>query len=364
MNQTHQPSRHAVIMAGGVGSRFWPMSRLAKPKQFLDILGTGETLIQTTYRRLLPMFLPENIWVVTNVDYLDLVKEQLPQLAVANILLEPDRKNTAPCLALAAYKIQQQHSDALLFVAASDHLITKDQQFLEALEKGLDFAEKNDVLVTIGIKPHRPDTGYGYIQADMKTSSDAIYKVKTFTEKPDEALAKEFLRSGEFFWNSGNFIWKAEVFLRSFEQFLPEDAQLFHAAIADFNTPKEAEVLDRTYSMLRNISVDYAVMEKADNVYMLAADLGWSDLGTWGSLFEEITGTGAPNALLGAHIVAHETTGCLVYSTDQKLVVLQGVKDLIVAQSGNMLLVCNRTDEQKIKAIVNEISLSRGEDFI
>jgi mannose-1-phosphate guanylyltransferase len=364
MNQTHQPDRHAVIMAGGVGSRFWPMSRLAKPKQFLDILGTGETLIQATFRRLLPMFRTENIWVVTNQDYLELVKLQLPEIPHTNILLEPDRKNTAPCLALAAYKIQQRHPEALLFVAASDHLITKEAQFLESLEKGLNFAAANDVLLTLGIKPNRPDTGYGYIQADMKKSSDTIYKVKTFTEKPDESLAKEFLKSGDFFWNSGNFIWKASSFLQSFEQHLPEDAQLFHNLIPYFGSAEEKPKLAQTYSMLRNISVDYAVMEKADNVYMLAADLGWSDLGTWGSLYEEITATGAANALLGSHIVAHESTGCLVYSTEQKLVVLQGVKDLIVAQSGNMLLVCNRKDEQKIKAIVNEISLSKGEDFI
>lgn len=357
---------HAVIMAGGVGSRFWPMSRKDLPKQFLDILGTGETLLQATYRRMAMVCPEENIWVVTNDDYAHLVAEQLPQLSSTCILAEPARKNTAPCAAFAAYRIHHTDPNACLVVAAADHLILREDAFAQILKEGLDFVDQQPMLLTLGVKPHRPDTGYGYIQFEPKPEPQhpKVRKVKTFTEKPNRELAETFLSTGEFFWNSGNFIWKASDFIQAFQQYLPEEAALFQEMETVWETPKAKDKLRQVYTMVRNISVDYGIMEKATNVAMLMADFGWSDLGTWGSLYEQLPKDDHQNAIAGQPILVYDSKDCMIHMQGKRLVVLQGLSDMIVAESENMLLICRKQDEQEIKNYLNDIKLSLGDKFL
>jgi mannose-1-phosphate guanylyltransferase len=294
-------NRYCVIMAGGVGSRFWPMSRQHHPKQFIDILGTGETLLQATCRRVAGLFLMENILVVTNEDYVDLVRKQLPGIPESNILAEPSRKNTAPCIAYAAYKIRRRDPEALMFVASSDHLITREEEFQRVVAKGLDYVQERPALLTLGIKPSRPDTGYGYIQFSTRDSgTDEIRKVK----------------------------------------------------------------IQLIYGEVRNISVDYGIMEKASNVHVLIADFGWSDLGTWGSLYEQIKHPGNPNAVVGNNVLSYNSHHNVVHMPKDKLVVIQGLNGYIVAESNNVLLICKMEDEQKIKNLVNEVRIERGEQFL
>jgi mannose-1-phosphate guanylyltransferase len=365
--ETHHEihSRYAVIMAGGVGSRFWPLSRAHMPKQFLDVLGTGKTLIQATIERIKELIPNERIYVVTNVQYVSIVAEQLPNIPRNNILAEPDRKNTAPCLAYAAHRIHATDPNATLLVLAADHLILEPELFRNALSSAMDFVKENNALCTLGITPLRPDTGYGYIQADQRinTGHKQLFKVKTFTEKPDEVLAQNFMDSGDFYWNSGNFVWKASDFMLAFEKWMPEEAQLFEQLKGKWGTTNEAPELAWLYSMVKNISVDYAILEKADNVYMVVCNPGWSDLGTWGSLYEELEKDSQQNSYLTPNLIPFESKGCLVHAPDAKLVVLHSVNNLIVAQSNGMLLIANRSDEQKIKQIVNELAL-RDPDLI
>jgi mannose-1-phosphate guanylyltransferase len=281
---------YCIIMAGGVGSRFWPLSRTSNPKQFLDILGIGKTLLQQTFDRFNKLIPAENIYIVSNTEYYDIIREQIPEMPVENILLEPYRRNTAPCIAYASYRIKVKDPEARMVVAPSDHLILKEEAFLKVVKDGLEFVGEHDNLLTIGIQPSRPETGYGYIQVDsnhiIENDEVVFNKVKTFTEKPDIKLAKVFLESGEFFWNSGIFFWSVESILNSLKEFLPEINKSFSDGIGLYGTDGEAAFIQETYSGCKNISIDYGIMEKADNVYVLTADFGWSDLGTWGSLYD------------------------------------------------------------------------------
>jgi mannose-1-phosphate guanylyltransferase len=356
-----------VIMAGGIGSRFWPMSRTAYPKQFLDILGTGRTLLQQTYDRFLRICPKENIYIVTNDSYTALVKEQLPDLQDFQILSEPARKNTAPCVAYASYKIQLIEPDANIVVAPSDHLITKEDTFVKAIKSCIKKAEQEDCLVTLGIKPTRPDTGYGYIQfheSDKPESDSRIKKVKTFTEKPDLEMAKFFMQSGDFLWNSGIFIWNVKSITHAFSKYMPEMHDVFVEGHDKLNTPDEQELVRDFYASCKNISIDYAILEKADNVYVRSSVIGWSDLGTWGSLYSHIRHDDAENAIVGKNVMMYNSKGCIVNVPKDKLVVLQGLEDYIVVESENILLVCRKDDEQQIRQFVNDVKIMKGDKFV
>jgi mannose-1-phosphate guanylyltransferase len=354
-------------MAGGIGSRFWPMSRTSCPKQFIDILGTGETLIQQTFKRFLKTIPIENIYIVTNDSYSELVKEQLPQIADAQIISEPSRRNTAPCIAYACYKIFVLNPDANVVVAPSDHIIMKEDAFNDVLQSALNAASKHEWLITLGITPSRPDTGYGYIQHrdnGVFPEDTRIRKVKTFTEKPAIDMARFFIESGDFLWNSGIFVWSVKSILKAFEQFLPEIKEAFHKGLTLYNTPQETDFIKDTYTTCKSISIDYGIMEKADNVYVLISDFGWSDLGTWGSLYDVRQKNEKGNAIVGKNVIMYESTNCIVNMPKDKLVVLHGLKDYIVVESGNVLLVCPKSDEQQIRQIVNDVKIEKGEQFI
>jgi len=354
-------------MAGGVGSRFWPMSRQQKPKQFIDILGTGETLLQATWRRATEFCAPENIVVVSNEMYEDLVRKQLPDINPHNILSEPVRRDTAPCVAYAAYKISLRSPDAVMAVIPSDHLISKETEFVKAMNKAYGEAAAGDKLLTLGIQPTRPDTGYGYIQFDVnggKLGDGKFKPVKVFTEKPNEEMARAFLASGEFVWNSGMFIWSVKSILTAFESFQPEIISLFREKPEVYYTPDETEFINTVYSQCKSISIDYGIMEKAENVLVMGADLGWSDLGTWVSLYEKLNKSAGNNAIVGKNVMTFDTRGCLVNCPKEKLVVLGSIRNLIVTEYDDMLLICKKDEEQKIKHYVNEIKISKGEKFL
>lgn len=359
---------YCVIMAGGIGSRFWPLSKTERPKQFLDILGTGRTLLQQTYDRFTKIMPPDQILIVSNLEYKQHIVDQLPDLPEENILLEPSRRNTAPCIDYANFKIRMKEPDARIVVAPSDHLIMKEEEFLRTVRQGLEFVAENDALLTMGIVPSRPETGYGYIQSIEKKvkgyEDTGLRKVKTFTEKPDLKLAKVFLSSGDFYWNSGIFFWSLKTIMQSFESHLPEIHSLFQEGEGKYGTPKEQSFIQQAYADCRNISIDYGVMEKADNVYVLVSDIGWSDLGTWGSLYEQLAKNEKNNSITGKHVFMYESSGNIVNVQDDKLVVLQGLKDYIIVQNDNVVLVCRREDEQKIKNYVNEIKSELGEDMM
>lgn len=359
-------NNYCVIMAGGIGARFWPMSTSAQPKQFIDILGSGETLIQQTYNRFLKICPPENIYVVTSEEYRALVQEQLPKLTNNQIIGEPSRRNTAPCVAYANYKILNQNPDARIVVAPSDHIILKEEVFVDVVSNALEAVAENDWLLTIGIKPNRPDTGYGYIQysedKDVHPIKD-ILKVKTFTEKPNLELAKDFLESGDFLWNAGIFIWSLKSIQKAFDQYLPEVDALFKEGIGKYDTPEEHEFIQKTYSICKNISIDYGVMEKAKNVYVYAAELGWSDLGTWGSLFDVNDKNEDNNSIVGRNVMTYDTKNCIINAPENKLVVIQGMEDYIIATKGDALLICKKEEEQMIRNIVNDIKAEKGEQY-
>lgn len=360
-------NNYCIIMAGGIGARFWPMSRTARPKQFIDILGTGTTLIQQTYRRFLGICPPSNFYVVTHELYKDLVLQQLPDLAEDQVLLEPSRRNTAPCLAYAAFKILQKNPDANLVIAPSDHLILNEAIFREKITTALTAARDNDWLITLGIKPSRPDTGYGYIQfvpGEIGDQYPAMRKVKTFTEKPNHDLAVAFLESGEFLWNSGIFIWSLKSILRALEAFQPEISGLFREGTGKYYTPAERDFIRETYAVCKSISIDYGIMEKAGNVYVIESDFGWSDLGTWGSLHDIRGKDGHNNAITGKNVLTYDSENCIIHMPCDKLAVLQGLDDYIVVEDDNILLVCRKQDEQQIRQIVNDVRMQKGEKFV
>jgi mannose-1-phosphate guanylyltransferase len=355
-------------MAGGVGSRFWPLSRSGKPKQFLDILGTGSSLLRQTFERFVQIIPAENILVVTSAHYGDIVRDQIPELNEENILLEPMRRNTAPCIAYASYKIKKINPSARMVVAPSDHLIIKENRFLKTVEKGLDFVGTENALLTLGITPSRPETGYGYIQVNGNSretrKEESIRPVKTFTEKPDVKMARVFLESGEFYWNAGIFFWSLDSILYALQRYLPEVDSIFSESEDVYNTEREKEFIAEAYSNCKNISIDYGVMEKAANVYVLTSDFGWSDLGTWGSLYEQKKKDKSKNSITGKNVMSYDLKNCFVNMPDDKLAVIQGLDDFIVVESDGILLICNKKEEQKIKNFVNDVRLRKGEDYI
>ncbi len=351
-----------------MGSRFWPMSRSVHPKQFIDVLGIGKTLLQQTYGRYANSICPpENILVVTHASYKDLVKKQLPDIPEENILCEPLRKNTAPCIAYASYKIARKDPKAMVVVAPADHLILKEKTFEKAIKACFAKAASEDCLLTIGIRPMRPDTGYGYIQyveSPMKEKDPRIKKVKTFTEKPDLEMAQFFLQSGDFLWNSGIFVWSVASIIKAMEKYMPEEAGFFLKGKDVYDTPAEKQYIEKVYEQCKNISIDYGVMEKADNVYVRSSAIGWSDLGTWGSLYQHMEKDKQMNAVVGKNVMLYQSKGCIVHVPKNKLVVMEGLEDYIVVESEDILLICKKQDEQQIRNFVNEVKARKGEKFV
>lgn len=355
---------YVVIMAGGIGSRFWPLSRSSKPKQFLDILGIGKTMIQMTFDRFSTICPPENFLVVTSKDYVEIVKEQLPEIPANNIIGEPSRRNTAPCIAYAAHKIKQLNPLAAMVVTPADHLVIFEENFRDTIGKALDFASDKMLLLTIGIKPTRPETGYGYIQMDEEINKgNDIYKVKTFTEKPDIEMAKIFVTSGEFLWNAGIFIWNVKSILNAFHSHLPEMSVLFDNQDI-YNTPKETDFINEVYSKAQSISIDYGIMEKSSDVYVIPADFGWSDLGTWGSLYDYLDKDDDRNVIVSKNAMLYNSAGCIINVSNNRLIVGNGLKNLIIAESDGLLLISALDQEQNIKQIVNDVHIEKGNDFI
>jgi len=355
---------YVAIMAGGIGSRFWPQSRIAFPKQFLDILGIGKTLIQLTYERFRQVVPKENIYVVTHEQYTGTVRQQLPELSDNQILSEPVRKNTAPCIAYISFKIRDINPYASMVVAPSDHLVVKEAEFAEVVRKGLHFVDESDSLITLGIVPTRPDTGYGYIQFLDNHRSGDIFKVKTFTEKPNLELAKSFLKSGDFLWNSGIFIWNVRTILGAFKKELPEIFEAFDEGRGKYNTPEEKLFIAHAYSLCRNISIDYGIMEKADNVFVIPADIGWTDLGTWQSLYEKYARDGNGNAISGKNVMLFDAKDNMIMASNDKLVVVQGLEGYCVIDTPDALLICRRDKEQEIKQMTAEVKKLKGEKFL
>ncbi|HKC35094.1 MAG TPA: mannose-1-phosphate guanylyltransferase [Chitinophagaceae bacterium] len=355
---------YVAIMAGGIGSRFWPMSRTVFPKQFLDILNTGKTLIQQTYDRYKKLVPEENIYIITSAEYIPIVKKQLPRVADENILGEPSRKNTAPCVAYISFKLLKKDPHANLVVAPADHLVTETNEFIKTSKKALDFVNHINAFVTLGIKPTYPNTGYGYIQHDTTAAAPDIYKVKTFTEKPNADLAKTFIASGDFLWNAGIFIWKVKNIVTAFEKHLPEMYEVFAAEKEKFNTEEEKEAIEQIYPQCTNISIDFGIMEKADNVYIIPSSFGWSDLGTWNSAWDSMEKDYLGNAVAGKNVMVMDATKCMVHTPDNKLVVLQGLDDFIIVDTKDALLICKRDKEQEIKEFVAEVKRNKGDKYL
>jgi len=360
MNKNH----YVAIMAGGIGSRFWPMSRTNYPKQFLDILNTGSTLIQSTFNRFAKFIPKENIYIVTSEHYKAIVQEQLTEIDAANILCEPSRKNTAPCIAYISYKLAQLNPDANLICAPADHIITDNESFENICLSALAFTSNIKALLTLGIKPTNPNTGYGYIQFEQMAVSNNVYKVKTFTEKPDRDLAKTFVASGDFLWNAGIFVWQIKNIVKAFETLLPELHEIFDAEKENYNTEKETEAIERIYPQCVNVSIDYGIMEKADNVYVIPSSFGWSDLGTWASAYENLEKDYLDNAVAGNNVMIIDATKNMIHADNKKLVLLQGLEDFIVVDTKDVLLICKKDKEQEIKEYVAEVKRNKGEKFI
>lgn len=355
--------RYCVIMCGGVGSRFWPYSRADRPKQFIDFFGTGRTLLQMTYDRILPLVPAENIIVVTNAAYAPLVKEQLPELQDSHILCEPARRNTAPCIAWAANHIAACDPQASIIVTPSDHLITRERDFHQSIEKAFQFVEHNDALLTLGITPSRPETGYGYIQVGAEVEP-GINKVKTFTEKPNRELAEVFIQTGEFFWNSGIFLWKVPTILEALQQHAPDVAGVFEAGKGLFGTPAEQQFIDANFPGCMGISIDFAVMEKASNVFVECVDFGWNDLGTWSALYDNSPRNRDANVTQTCRVLAYNSTGNIVAAHSDKLIVIDGLQDYIIADDGDVLLICPKDEEQRIKLMVNDAKEKYGDRYL
>ena len=354
---------YCVIMGGGIGSRFWPFSRKTLPKQFLDFFGTGRSLLQLTFDRFHKVIPTENIFIVTNAIYADLVKEQLPELNEQQILLEPARRNTAPCIAWASYHIRALNPNANIVVAPSDHLILKEEEFLTAITKGLDFVSRSDKLLTLGIKPNRAETGYGYIQID-EPEEGSLYKVKTFTEKPELELAKVFLESGEFYWNSGLFMWNVNTIIKAVEQLLPELAAKLAPGKDVYCTDREAAFIEENFPACPNVSIDFGIMEKADNVYVALGDFGWSDLGTWGSLYDLSEKDKEGNVTLKCNSLTYNSKDNIVVLPKGKLAVIDGLEGFLVVESDNVLLICRKDEEHAIRKYVNDAQLQLGDEYI
>ena len=350
-------SNHLVIMAGGVGSRFWPMSTTECPKQFIDVLGVGKTLLQLTVERFGKLVSPENIWVVTNQKYMDIVRQQLPEMPVGNILCEPCRRNTAPCIAYVSWRIKAQDPKANIVVTPSDHIVMNPEEFQRVIKQCMEFTADSDAIVTLGMKPTRPETGYGYIQADLSVSSlrnKGIFRVDSFREKPNLETAQQYIKKNYYFWNAGIFIWNVSTIVNAFRIYQPAMNKIFEQMLPVYGTPQEQEMINEKFPKCENISVDYAIMEKAEEIFVCPADFGWSDLGTWGSLQTQTKRDIYGNACIGENISLYDTHNCMIHTTQEKKVVIQGLDGYIVAENNNTLLICKLSEEQCIKQFSGE----------
>lgn len=345
-------NNHLVIMAGGIGSRFWPMSTPEKPKQFIDVLGCGRTLIQLTVDRFEGICPPENVWVVTSEQYADLVKEQLPNIPEGNILREPCRRNTAPCIAYVSWRIKAKDPKANMVVTPSDHIVMNVKEFQRVITSAMDFTSSSDAILTLGMKPTRPETGYGYIESDLSASSarnKEIYRVDAFKEKPDLQTAEKYVKKSNFFWNAGIFVWNISTIVNALRIYQPGISQIFENLLPYYNTPQEQEKINEEFPKCDNISVDYAILEKAEEIFVFPANFGWSDLGTWGSLHTQSKQDLNKNVCIGNDIRLFETKNCLIHATQEKKVVVQGLDGYIVAEKDDTLLICKLSEEQRIK---------------
>lgn len=358
---------YCVIMAGGIGSRFWPMSRTNKPKQFLDVLGVGESLIQMTYKRFLKICPKDNIYIVTNSVYKDLVIQQLQGIKQECIICEPARRNTAACITYANFKILNKNKNANIIVAPSDHLILKEDDFVSVVNKALKGAKENDILITLGIEPSYPNTGYGYIQYDkvdgLKTDNE-IKKVKLFTEKPNIEMAQKFIESGDFLWNAGIFIWSLKSINKALETYLPDIYNTFKEGVGLYDTDKEQDFINETYTSCQSISIDYGVMEKASNVYVIPSDFGWSDVGTWKALYEVRAKDDNGNSITGKNVMTYDCKNNIVTIDDKKLAVLQGLEDYIIVNNENILLICQKSQEQRVKQFLTDVEVGKGNEYL
>lgn len=357
-------NNYVAILAGGIGSRFWPESRQKLPKQFLDLLGTGQSLLQATYHHFKAICPIENIYIITHESYVSHVKSHLPEILESNIVAEPSRKNTAPSAAYISHKIHALNPDANIILSPADHLITDERTFQAQVFETLDFVSKHNDIATIGIRPTRPDTKYGYIQYEHKDNEEHFHKAKTFIEKPNLEIARTFLRSGDFLWNSGIFAWNVKTFIKTLEEYLPELNDVFTQARDVLNTPKEAKAMEMMYAQCTNISIDYAIMEKVRNVYILASQFGWSDLGTWESAYEHSPKDYLGNAVYGKNVMIIDASGSMVRAPEHKLVILQGLEQYIVIDTPEVLLICERSKEHQVKDYLAEVKRNKGEKFL
>jgi len=357
-------STYVLIMAGGIGSRFWPVSRTDYPKQFLDILGTGSTLIQQTWRRFEGLVPMENIFVVTAEEYIDLVKEQLPLMPRQNIIGEPERKNTAACIAYMSFKLAQLDPNARLLVAPSDQLILQESVFHQVCRLGFDYIDQHSALVTLGIKPTYPATGFGYIQMDELKLADSVYSVKRFVEKPYLGLANSFMKREDFFWNAGIFIWKVSEILTAFKTHLPELYRLFDESKDSLNTPAERDAIAYIYYHCESISIDFGILEKSDNVVMIPAYFDWSDLGSWTSAWRSMNKDESGNATAGKNIIMIESRNCMVQASANKLLLVQGLDDFIIVDTSDVLLISHKEKEQEIKTYLTDVKQRTGAQFL
>ncbi|OBQ56054.1 mannose-1-phosphate guanylyltransferase [Tamlana sp. s12] len=353
---------YAILMAGGVGSRFWPVSTEEFPKQFHDMLGTGDTLIQKTFHRLAKLIPQENIFILTNERYNDLVLEQLPEVTQRQVVLEPAMRNTAPCILYASLKIQKENPDAVMIVAPSDHWIEDEDTFSKNVEQAFEFCSENDALMTLGIQPTFPNTGYGYIEYD-KASAEAIKPVNQFREKPDYETAKAFISQGNFLWNAGIFMWSVKTVLNTFQKNQPELFELFESGISAYNTDAETDFIKENYPKAKNISVDYAIMEKSKNVYVIAAEFDWNDLGTWGSLYDKLDKTKNGNAVVNARVLPEDASGNMIRTKKDKIVVVDGLQDYIIVDKEEVLLIFPKSKEQDIKKVLQNVKDEFGEQY-
>jgi len=353
---------YAVIMAGGIGSRFWPISTNKLPKQFHDILDTGNSLIQQTYNRFSNLIPTENILIATNKKYKKLVKKHLPSIASNQILLEPAMQNTAPCILYSALKIYDKNPDGIMIVAPSDHYIQNEQEFISNVKTSFDFCSKNDFLLTLGIEPTNPNTGYGYIK--FNKTNNPIKEVLNFTEKPNLKTAKNFINSGDYLWNAGIFIWSVKSILKAFETYLPEMYQLFSKGNNDYNTTSENKFIEENYIKSEKISIDFGIMEKATNVCVLPTNFGWNDLGTWSSLQEKLEADENQNTIIGGEVIFKNAKGNIIHTQSNKKVVIQGLNDFIVVEKKDVILIIPKDKEQEIKEISAEVKSKFGDKFV
>ena len=350
-------NNHLVIMAGGVGSRFWPMSTAEKPKQFIDVLGVGRTLLQLTLDRFKGICDPQNVWVVTNEKYADIVRQQLPEVPAGNVLCEPCRRNTAPCIAYVSWRIKKKDPKANVVVTPSDHIVVNGEEFRRVVSQCMKFTSETDAIVTLGMKPTRPETGYGYIQADLSTSSPRnkeIFRVDSFREKPSQEKAMEYIRNKSYFWNAGIFIWGVGTIVNAFRVYQPAINRVFESLLPVYGTPREQGEINKRFPECESISVDYAIMEKAEEIFVCPADFGWSDLGTWGSLLAQTKKDLYGNSIIGENVNLYDTHNSIIHTLDHKRVVVQGLDGYIVAESDGRLLICKLSEEQRIRQFSGE----------